>query len=280
MTPDRHLDWEGCCNARDLGGLPTTDGRVTRWGAVARSERLDELTAAGWSALAAHGIRTIVDLRNDDEREPLGDRRPAGIAVVHEPVDDRADTRFWDQWGHLDGTPLFFRPFLDAKPERCAAAVTAVANAGPGGVLVHCASGRDRTGLISVLLLALVGVVPDVIAEDYEVSTERLRPLYERMNAGHVSVPRPDKTVAEGGGDGAHRGYVTGVQGFGDVASRVAMRTAQHHTTVRQSVLDTLASLDVEATLKAGGLGDADLTALRARLLGRSDQGDASRSEL
>jgi hypothetical protein len=71
MARDRHLDWEGCCNARDLGGLSTTDGRTTRWGAVARSERLDELTAAGWSALEAHGIRTIVDLRNHDERRGL-----------------------------------------------------------------------------------------------------------------------------------------------------------------------------------------------------------------
>jgi hypothetical protein len=139
MAPDRHLDWEGCCNARDLGGLPTTDGRTTRRGAVARSERLDELTAAGWSALEAHGIRTIVDLRNHDERRPLGDRCPASVAIVHVPLDDRADTRFWDRWGHLDGTPLFFRPFLDAKPERCAAALEAIANAGPGGVLFHCA---------------------------------------------------------------------------------------------------------------------------------------------
>ena len=64
---DRNLDWEGCFNARDLGGLRTVDGRETRWGAVVRSESLDLLTPAGWSALRAYGIRTIVDLRNDHE---------------------------------------------------------------------------------------------------------------------------------------------------------------------------------------------------------------------
>ena len=245
MTPDRHLDWEGCCNARDLGGLPTSDGRTTRWGAVVRSEQLDELTTAGWSALEAHGIRTIVDLRNHDERQPLDERRPAEIATVHVPLDDRADTGFWDRWGHLDGTPLFFRPFLDAKPERCAAALEAVANAGSGGVLVHCAGGRDRAGLISLLLLALVRVVPDAIVEDYEASTERLRSLYEQL-------------------------------GFGDVAGRVAARMARHGTTVRRAVLDTLASLDLEATLRAAGLGDGELAALRARLLEPASASPAS----
>jgi protein tyrosine/serine phosphatase len=67
LSFDRHLNWEGCFNARDLGGLRTTDGCVTRWGAVVRSDSLDHLSAAGWSALQAHGIRTIVDLRNDQD---------------------------------------------------------------------------------------------------------------------------------------------------------------------------------------------------------------------
>src|SRR5947208_3342116 len=56
VTADRNLDWQGCFNARDLGGLRTDDGRTTRRGAVVRAESLDRLTAAGWSALQAHGI--------------------------------------------------------------------------------------------------------------------------------------------------------------------------------------------------------------------------------
>jgi protein-tyrosine phosphatase len=235
---DRHLDWEGCCNARDLGGLRTTDGRTTRWGAVVRSERPDELTPAGWQALAAYGVRTIVDLRNDHERQALGVPRPAGVTTVHVPLDDRADTEFWERWSGLDGTPLFFRPFLDrqGKAERCAAALSAIAGAAPGGVLVHCVGGRDRTGLICLLLLALVGVDPEEIADDYELSDGRLRAFYERL-------------------------------GFGDVAARVAARVAEHGTTVRAAVLDTLAALDAEARMRAAGLGDHELAALRGRLL-------------
>ena len=123
-----------------------------------RSDSPAGLTPAGWAALWGHGIRTIVDLRNDDERQsPAGPSAPgaAGLAVVHVPLDDLADSAFWRRvWDEgLDGTPLYYRPFLERKPERCAAAVAAVADAGPGGVLVHCTVGRDCAGLVTLLLV-------------------------------------------------------------------------------------------------------------------------------
>jgi protein-tyrosine phosphatase len=92
---------------------------------VVRSDAPANLTARGWSALRAHGIRTIVDLRNDEERtDPVG-VGAAGVATVHVPMDDIADGGFWQQvWDDgLDGTPLYYRPFLERKPERCVAAV-------------------------------------------------------------------------------------------------------------------------------------------------------------
>ena len=134
----RHLDWDGCRNVRDLGGLPAAGGRVTRWGAVVRSDSPANLTPAGWAALRAYGIRTIVDLRNDEERSHPAGVGAAGVATVHVPMDDVDDTGFWrEMWDEgLDGTPLYYRPFLERKPERCVAAVAAVADAparrGPG----------------------------------------------------------------------------------------------------------------------------------------------------
>jgi hypothetical protein len=65
MTGNRHLDWDGCHNVRDFGGLRAAHGRETRSGAVVRGDSVDRLTATGWSALLEHGIRTIIDLRND-----------------------------------------------------------------------------------------------------------------------------------------------------------------------------------------------------------------------
>jgi protein-tyrosine phosphatase len=165
------LDWEGCLNVRDLGGLPTRDGSTTRHGAVVRGDSPDRLTAAGWAALREHGIRTIVDLRDEDELGP--EPPPQGLARVHLPLDGvDEDPGFWDEWGSGPqfGTPLYYLPHLERFPERSARVVAAVANAEPGGVLVHCVGGRDRTGQISMLLLALVGVAPEAIAADYDRS--------------------------------------------------------------------------------------------------------------
>jgi protein-tyrosine phosphatase len=133
VSIDRDLDWDGCFKVRDLGGLRTSDGRVTRWGAIVRADSLDRLTPVGWSALQAYGIRTIVDLRNDDELGTSADTRQADVNFTHVPLDDLADGSFWGYWasGPQFGTPLYYRPFLERKPERCAAAVAAVARAAP-----------------------------------------------------------------------------------------------------------------------------------------------------
>src|SRR6266496_975922 len=103
---------------------------------------------------------------------------------VHVPLDGVEDTAFWRYLNdeRLNGTPWYYRPFLERKADRCAAAVAAVAGAGPGGVIFHCGAGRDRTGLLALLLLALVEVEPESIAEDYELTTEPLRALFAAMD--------------------------------------------------------------------------------------------------
>ena len=178
---DRNLDWEGCCNVRDLGGLSTIEGRRTRWGAVVRADSLDHLTSAGWSALEAHGIRTIVDLRNDEELRSDAQVRPDGLTTVHVPLDDIADTEFWKcLWDNeLDGTPRLHRPFLERRPERCAAAIAAVASAEPGGVAIRCGIGRDRTGIVTLLLLALLegGFVALFVHKIWIFSLKSRKPL-------------------------------------------------------------------------------------------------------
>ncbi len=213
-----------------------------------RSACLDRLTRPGWDALEAHGVRTVVDLRNEDEREPDLTPRPARLTTVHVPLDDVADKEFWDRCHaeELDGTPLYYRPFAERKPERCAAAVAAIARAEPGGVLIHCVGGRDRTGLVSLLVLALVGVAPEEIAADYELSNTRLPPFW------------------------AERGMED---------QRPAIRAAldRHGTSARTEVLDLLSSLDAAACLRAGGLSTADLGALEDRLFAPPAPGERTR---
>jgi protein-tyrosine phosphatase len=216
--PQRALAWDGCSNVRDLGGLRTEGGRETAWRAVVRSDSPDRLTAAGWEALAAYGIRTIVDLRNEDE---LGGE-PVGVDYVHLPLDGVEDAEFWAEWGSGPqfGTPLYYRPHLERFPKRNAAAVRAIARAQPGGVLFHCVGGRDRTGQVAMVLLALAGVAPEEIAADYRLS----------------------------GND----------EGDEFLAGRGTSST--------EVILETLDGLDVETYLRASGVNDADLAAIRRRL--------------
>jgi protein tyrosine/serine phosphatase len=233
---DRHLDWDGCCNVRDLGGLATYDGRATVWGAVVRSDCVDGLTPAGWAALRSHGVRTIVDLRDASERDLDLDARPTDVLIVHRTLEDQTDQVFWAEWRGDSNTPLYYRAFVERFPDRCADVLAAIARAQPGGVLIHCVRGRDRTGLVVLLLLALVGVAPDEIAADHALSTERLRPYLESLGRSAEEY-------------------------------RIEAKLTAANTTSRDVILGTLASFDVEALLRAAGLTEADVAAIRHRML-------------
>ncbi|MET0614553.1 MAG: tyrosine-protein phosphatase [Thermoleophilaceae bacterium] len=172
LSAARDLDWDGCVNARDLGGLPTVRGGVTRRAALIRSEAVDRLSPPGWRALREYGVRTVIDLREADERGEPGD----GVETIHIPLDRIADDpEFWDDWMHGPqfGTPLYYGPFLEHFPERIEQVLDAIERAPPGGVLFHCVGGRDRTGMVAIAVLAAVGVVPDAIADDYARGAER-----------------------------------------------------------------------------------------------------------
>jgi protein tyrosine/serine phosphatase len=188
----RRLAWDGCDNVRDLGGLPTEDGGETRRGAVVRSDNVRNLTVVGWRALVEHGVRTVVDLRFEQERagDPPGEP-PAEVGVVHSP--------FLAGWTPEEGEELRARvdPLepasrvretyfhqLAASRENAAHVVAAIANAPEGAVLVHCMGGKDRTGMLAALLLRLAGVSAETIADDYYESEANLAHLTQRWIDG------------------------------------------------------------------------------------------------
>jgi protein-tyrosine phosphatase len=177
------LTWAGCVNVRDLGGLPTSDGGCTRPGALVRADALDRLTSRGWAALHDHGVRTVIDLRNPDERAADLVPRPDDVTTVRLPLENEPDPAFWRVWADtgLFATPLYFRPFVERFPAKIAALAHAVAEAPPGGVVVHCRIGRDRTGLAAFVLLLAAGVLEAPIIEDYLLSDREL------ASSGHES---------------------------------------------------------------------------------------------
>jgi ubiquinone/menaquinone biosynthesis C-methylase UbiE/protein tyrosine phosphatase (PTP) superfamily phosphohydrolase (DUF442 family) len=156
------LDWPGCRNARDVGGLPTTDGSAVRFRALLRSDHHADLTPAALGAVRAAGISRVIDLRRD--REVAEQPSPFAGDPVYRHVPVLEDVIAYD---HPDDS---YGPLLDHNQPRLAAAFRAIASAPPGGVLVHCHSGRDRTGVVVALALAVAGVAADVIAEDYALT--------------------------------------------------------------------------------------------------------------
>jgi protein-tyrosine phosphatase len=189
LPPERDLVWDGCLNVRELGGHPTGDGNETKFGEIVRSDSVSQLTDAGWEALVAHGVRTVVDLRGDHEREE-DPPRELPVDVVHVPFME-ANEEEWQEIAEAIETAATAAPdvetstrdvyviFLERFKGNVAAAIREVARAPAGGVVVHCVGGKDRTGLLTAFLLHVAGVPEEEIAEDYALSEERLRPRHE-----------------------------------------------------------------------------------------------------
>jgi protein-tyrosine phosphatase len=183
--PDRVLPWEGCFNIRDLGGLPTADGRRVRSGALVRADLLCRLTEAGRAALVQHGVRTVVDVRFPDEvaRQAAHPYRDGadGVTYLNVPVNAGVEASRQAELSQLFAAATnrteLNRLELDANPVGMARVASAIARAPAGGVVVHCHAGKDRTGVVVALLLALVGVPDDLIADDYALSRLNLPAL-------------------------------------------------------------------------------------------------------
>jgi protein-tyrosine phosphatase len=241
------LAWEGCVNVRDLGGLPTEDGRRTRLGGVVRSDNVRRLTDEGWRALAEHGVQRIVDLRFPEELEE-DQPRDVDIDVVHvsvlgagfDPeyveeldahlasVDDVADHY---AWSYVD--------FLERYRERFGEAFAAIADA-EGTVVVHCLAGKDRTGLVAAILLRLAGVDHATIGADYALTAGNLR---ERWEAWLQEAPDEERAKLE-------KLQHTPAEAMARVVQEIERRYG-----------------DVASYLRAAGLTDAQVERLRERLV-------------
>lgn len=173
----RRLAWDGCLNVRDLGGLPADKG-VTRWRAVIRADTLSRLTAQGQQSLLAYGARAIIDLRSISEAQaepyqlPVAPVSERALAYYHLPL-AAEDARTRSLIAASRSRAAVYAITLDHAAARVVSALRAVSAAPPGGVVIHCHSGKDRTGLVAALLLRLAGVDEQLIAADYALSQGR-----------------------------------------------------------------------------------------------------------
>jgi protein-tyrosine phosphatase len=245
----RDLDWDGCVNVRDLGGLLTDDGAVTRLGLVVRADDIAALTPLGWRALDTFGVRAVVDLRFEVERTPHPPHATP-VSVSHVPLFGRIDRETTSRIDRIvleapdaaTGIRLMYEDALVAHQDRIGQAVTAIASAlEHGAVVIHCAIGKDRTGIVSALLLRLAGVSIDDVADDYALSHTRVRPLVD-----------PWIAEAESESEQTLRSRFCGAPRDGMVG-----------------MLDTLEEKHGGALrfLRAAGLGEPALSGLRRRLV-------------
>ncbi|ETK32308.1 tyrosine-protein phosphatase [Microbispora sp. ATCC PTA-5024] len=201
---ERWIDLEGAVNVRDLGGLPTTDGGTTRYGRILRADNLQGLTEGDLSRLVGDlKLRNVVDLRSDTEVRLEGPgplTRLPEIEIHHlslfaeggrftdveaDTIDDRAlpwqDERSEDEAAELRVTGYYYG-YLRDRPDSVVAALRVLAD-GDGLAVVHCAAGKDRTGVVSALALAVAGATREAIIDDYVATGERLEGILARLRA-------------------------------------------------------------------------------------------------
>lgn len=244
-------DWDGAFNLRDLGGLPLTTGGATVARRVYRSGRTETLTDVGWAALREAGVLTVIDLRNTAERRrretdpAISDGYAQGVDIVHAPTEDPDDVEFMQVVGPWLDHPRGYADNLRMYPEKIAAVFTAIADA-PGAVLVHCAGGRDRTGMVGALLLRLVGVETDAIVDDYAAA---FREASQRHARDLPAAPDPNQG-----------GYVEPAFTDDEIEERIAERAIV--------LREWIEACEVREYLRDAGVSDIRLEAITARLRG------------
>jgi protein-tyrosine phosphatase len=177
IAAERRVRFEGARNFRDIGGYLTTSGGRIRWGQVFRSGALHKLTDDDLAVFDGLGIRAIYDVRSDQERAAQPGPRPSRSLPMptrfrgtpdFSPLRERADGERWlaDDYQAMlaDGGSVF------------GGVLSGLADADGAPAVVHCAGGKDRSGLTVALLLMWLGVDRETILDDYQL-TMHYRPI-------------------------------------------------------------------------------------------------------
>jgi protein tyrosine/serine phosphatase len=241
---ERSIDLDGCVNFRDLGGYPTSDGRRLRWRLLFRSDALHAVSPADVSHLRdALALSDIVDLRSSFELESEG-RGP----LAKEPIDFHHTPLFDGDPSVADRSAAATMSLGDryvgmmemARP-KIIDVVRILANS-QGGAVYHCAAGKDRTGVISAVLLGALGVPDELIVADYALSGERI-----------------DEIIAR----------VMSMKGYEETLHEMPEDTLHAHPESMETVLARVAETwgSMVDYLQGGGLESTDLERLRSKCL-------------
>jgi protein-tyrosine phosphatase len=180
---NRHFTFNKVLNFRDIGGIRTEDGRQVRWGKIYRSGKLEKLKEEEFNAMRALGIKTVVDLRTDGEVHDSPDNVPEneGVDWVHIPISGITDEELertnkeirkqsaeeFDGAGKME---TVMERFADQGAQDFAKVFRLLLDEDKHSLVYHCTAGKDRTGLLTALILSSLGVSEEVIMQEYLLS--------------------------------------------------------------------------------------------------------------
>lgn len=184
----RRLLLDGLYNARDLGGYATANGGVTKFGVFVRSEAPCNLPWETIAAIQDYGITATADLRGEREQET----RPSDFLerLPYHPFCQSGEAESFSLSSAICWEEIYIaraeqnRQWAKDFLEFCANH--------QGGLLLHCTTGKDRTGIAACYLLSIAGVSREDIASDYAVSQIYLEPVFQGMRDGTLAIGRGD----------------------------------------------------------------------------------------
>ncbi|MBA2287971.1 MAG: tyrosine-protein phosphatase [Ktedonobacteraceae bacterium] len=176
----RRLALEGCYNVRDIGGYETLDGRTTRWRTLLRADSLNGLSLESQRLLLAYPVRTIIDLRRTAELRRVPAIFATSQAVRYVSISLLEDER---KVREVQSLQMLYRLILETCQEPLKQILQLMATEDVFPCAVHCTVGKDRTGLITALLLSIANVPASTIANDYALSEQYLEPLFALLRA-------------------------------------------------------------------------------------------------
>ncbi|WP_156288633.1 tyrosine-protein phosphatase [Oceanobacillus salinisoli] len=169
-------------NCRELGGYNTEYGQQTRWHSFLRSSDMSQLEEGDISFLEAYGVKTVIDLRREEEiaraKNPLAERETFDYNNVPFMTKSIFDITKYNE-DHSDFTMGDFYIDLLGQKQAVKKIFETIYHAEDGCILFHCRVGKDRTGVLAMLLLGLAGVERKDIVANYEVSYTKLESLHD-----------------------------------------------------------------------------------------------------
>jgi protein-tyrosine phosphatase len=186
----RHWPLAGTYNLRDIGGYATQEGGMTRWRTFLRADALHKLTPAAQQALIDSGVRTIIDLRHDEELATAPNVFANSDQVTYHNLPLFAGASPNGNRTMPPDLETIYRHVLDDRQAAIKAVFDAMTATDAFPVLIHCTAGKDRTGVIAALMLGLAGVHAETIAEDYALTAHYAEGLFVELRTAAAAAGR------------------------------------------------------------------------------------------